>query len=77
MYHAGRVYPSDEELIIYCDVAGNEHRPITVEAWNDGLARGVLEWKRNYNDGVECGYSIVRLLRSLMIRNEGRRTANQ
>lgn len=74
MHHEGRVYPSDEELVIFCEVAGNKHRPLTIEAWNDGLARGALEWKRNYNDGVECGYSIVRLLRSLMIQ-DGERNA--
>lgn len=76
MHHEGRVYPSDEELVIYCEVAGNECRPVTVEGWNDGLARGIREWKRAFVDGIECGYAIVSLLRSMIIRDGGGRASH-
>jgi hypothetical protein len=73
MHHAGRVYPSDEELVIYCEVAENQHRPVTIEAWNDGIAKGVLTWKHRYAEGVECAYAVVHLLRSMII-HDGKRT---
>lgn len=76
MCHDGRVYPSAEELVIYCEVAGNECRPVTVEGWNDGLAHGIREWKRAFVDGIECGYAIVSLLRSMIITGESRRASH-
>lgn len=75
MHHKGRVYPSDEELVIFCDVAGNEHRPITVESWNEGIAHGILQWKRRFSEGIECAYTIVRLLRSMRIREGDHRAS--
>lgn len=76
MHHGGRVYPSEEELVIYYDVAENAVPPISVEAWNDGISKGVLEWKRRYNEGIECAYSIVRLLRSMVIKDGDHRASH-
>jgi hypothetical protein len=73
MHHAGRVYPTNEELVVFYEVAENNIPPLTVEAWNDGISRGVLAWKSRYAEGVECAYSIVHLLRSMII-HDGERT---
>lgn len=76
MCHDGRVFPDEHELLIYYEVAGNEIPPLSVESWNDGLARGIVEWKRKFIDGVECGYAIVSLLRSMIIRDGGDRASH-
>jgi hypothetical protein len=74
MHHDGRVYPSDEELVVFYEVAENDIPPLTVEAWNDGVSKGVLAWKQRYAEGIQCAYAIVKLLRSMVIRDGERKT---
>lgn len=76
MHYEGKVFPDEHELLIYYEVAGNQIPPLSVESWNDGLVHGISEWKRKCIDGIECGYAIVGLLRSMIITDSGRRAGH-